>query len=148
MYELTHPMSRGAFLRRVSGLLVAVAIPGDALLRRSVIRLSLEHPDPRPGITAERVLSVEALSAIKSERVKDAYEAARTYPAIFDGIACGCSCGGSGHNGGHRSLLVCYETAQPTGCQACRDEAQLVARLAAKDTPLADIRAAVDKRFG
>jgi len=139
-------MSRGAFLRRVSGLLVAVAIPSDTLLRRSLTRSSLDHPDPRPGITAEHVLSVEALSAIKSERVKDAYESARTYPAIFDGIACGCGC--SGHNGNHRSLLVCYETMQPTGCQACRDEAQLVARLAAKDTPLAEIRAAVDKRFG
>ena len=146
MNELTHPISRGAFLRRLSGLLVAVAIPSDALLRRSVMRSSLEHPDPRPGINADHVLSVEALSAIKSERVKDAYEWARTYPAIFDGIACGCSCGG--HNGNHRSLLVCYETTQPTGCQACRDEAQLVARLAAKDTPLAEIRAAVDKRFG
>ena len=148
MHELTQPTSRRAFLERVSGLLVVAVLPSDAILRRFAVRSPLEHPDPRPGINAEHVLSVEALSAIKSERVKDAYEAARTYPAIFDGIACGCSCGGSGHNGGHRSLLVCYETAQPTGCQACRDEAQLVARLAAKDTPLADIRAAVDKRFG
>jgi hypothetical protein len=146
MYELTHPMSRGAFLRRLSGLLVAVVIPSDALPRHSAMRSSLEHPDPRPGITAERVLSVEALAAIKSERVKDAYDWARSYPAIFDGIACGCSCGG--RNGTHRSLLVCYETAQPTGCQACRDEAQLVGRLAEKDTPLPDIRAAVDKKFG
>ena len=146
MHELTQPMSRRAFLERMSGLLVVAVMPGDVILRRFAVRSSLEHPDPRPGITAEHVLSVEALSSIKSERVKDAYEWARAYPAIFDGIACGCGC--SGHKGAHRSLLVCYETAQPTGCQACRDEAQLVARLAAKDTPLADIRAAVDKKFG
>jgi hypothetical protein len=146
MHELTQPTSRRAFLERMSGLLVVAVLPSDAILRRFAVRSSLEHPDPRPGINAEHVLSVEALSAIKSERVKDAYEWARTYPAIFDGIACGCSCGG--RNGTHRSLLVCYETAQPTGCQACRDEAALVGRLAAKDTPLADIRSAVDKKFG
>ena len=146
MHELPQPMSRGAFLKRMSGLLVVAANPSDAMLRPFVLRPSLDHPDPRPGITAEHVLSVEALSSIKSERVKDAYEWARTYPAIFDGIACGCGC--SGRSGAHRSLLVCYETPQPTGCQACRDEAQLVARLAAKDTPLAEIRAAVDKKFG
>jgi len=147
MHELTQPMSRGAFLRRMSGLLAVAVIPSDAVLRRFAVRSSLEHPDPRPGITAEHVLSVEALSSIKSERVKDAYEWARTYPAIFDGIACGCGCTDR-NNKTHRSLLVCYETTQPTGCQACRDEAQLVARLAAKDTPLADIRTAVDKKFG
>jgi hypothetical protein len=146
MHELTQRMSRGAFLKRMSGLLVVAVIPSDAVLRTFAALPSLDHPDPRPGITAEHVLSVEALSSIKSERVKDAYEWARTYPAIFDGIACGCGCGD--RNKAHRSLLVCYETAQPTGCQACRDEAQLVARLAAKDTPLADIRTAVDKKFG
>src|SRR5215475_8337163 len=146
MHELTQPMSRRAFLERMSGLLVVAVLPINAVVRRFAVRSSLEHPDPRPGITAEHVLSVEALSSIRSERVKDAYEWARTYPAIFDGIACGCGC--TGRSGGHRSLLVCYETAQPTGCQACRDEAQLVARLAGKDMPLEDIRAAVDKKFG
>src|SRR5262245_2185863 len=146
MHEQTQAMSRGAFLKRMSGLLVVAVIPSDAVLRPLVLQPSLDHPDPRPGMTAEHVWSVEALSSIKSERVKDAYEWARTYPAIFDGIACGCGC--SGRSGTHRSLLVCYETSQPTGCQACRDEAQLVARLAAKDTPLAEIRAAVDKKFG
>src|SRR5262245_65847786 len=146
MHELTQPMSRGAFLRRMSGLLAVAVIPSDGVLRRFAVRSSLEHPDPRPGITAEHVLTVEALSSIKSERVKDAYEWARTYPAIFDGIACGCGC--TGRSGAHRSLLVCYETQQPTGCQACRQQEQLGARLAAQDTPLAEIRAAVDKKFG
>jgi hypothetical protein len=146
MDERAHPISRGDFLRRATGLLAVFTLPSDSVFRVLANPSSLEHPDPRPGITAEHVLSVEALASIKSERVKDAYESARAYPAIFDGIACGCSCGG--RNGNHRSLLVCYETTQPTGCQACRDEAQLVARLAAKDTPLAEIRAAVDKRFG
>jgi hypothetical protein len=105
----------------------------------------LDHPEPRAGINADRVLSLDALKPF-NERVRDGYDAARTYPAIFDGVACACSCGGK--DGNHRSLLVCFETLQATGCQACRDEAMFVARLAKKETPLAEIRTAVDKKFG
>jgi hypothetical protein len=47
----------------------------------------------------------------------------------------------------HRSLLVCFETLQPTGCGSCQMEAELVARLARQDKPLADIRKAVDRKF-
>ena len=130
----------------VPQLLAAFVLPRDFAFPHVHRREPLNHPDPRPGITAERVLTPEALAAVKSERVKDAYEWARTYPAIFDGIACACSCGGD--HGNHRSLLVCFETAQATGCQACRDQAQFVARLAKKDTPLEQIRAEVDKKFG
>ena len=79
-------------------------------------------------------------------RVLEAYEAARTYPAIFDGIACACSCGAK--RGTHRSLLVCFETTQATGCGACQEEGELVAKLAKEDKPLADIRQAVDKKYG
>lgn len=140
-----HPISRGAFLRRASGIFAVAVLPRDFVFHFPAPS-PLNHPEPRPGINASHVLSVEALAAVKSERVKDAYEWARTYPAIFDGIACACSCGGDGGN--HRSLLVCFETPQATGCQMCRDEAQLVARLAKNETPLAEIRAAVDKKFG
>jgi hypothetical protein len=105
-----------------------------------------EHPEPRPGITSERVLSGEAIGAPRREKeVFAAYDAARTYPEIFDGLSCACGC--SGKHGDHRSLLVCYETKQPTGCVSCQMEAQLVGDLAKEQKTLADIRAAVDKKF-
>ena len=49
---------------------------------------------------------------------------------------------------GHRSLLSCYESKQPQGCLACQEEAWLVADLAKQGKSLADIRTAVDKKFG
>jgi hypothetical protein len=109
----------------------------------------LEHPEPREGVTGERVLAVSALGKVRDQKVVDAYEAARAYPAIFDGIACGCSCNGmNAKSGMHRSLLVCYETMQPTGCGACQLEAATVSRLAKEGASLADIRKEVDKTFG
>lgn len=139
-------ISRGTFLRRASSVLAAFVLPRGPMFPASRTRSPLNHPEPRPGITGAHVLTVEALASVKSERVKDAYEWARSYPAVFDGIACACSCGGD--HGNHRSLLVCFETTQAIGCQACRDQAQFVARLARKDASLADIRIAVDRKFG
>ncbi|HEY9229295.1 MAG TPA: hypothetical protein VIP11_21790 [Gemmatimonadaceae bacterium] len=145
MSELHRPITRGAFLERTFAFVGAIVLGPAPRTSGMCTHSSLEHPDPRPGITAERVLAGEATGS-KKDRVLAAYESARTYPEIFDGIACGCGC--SGKNGAHRSLLVCFETMQPTGCQACQQEAQLVAKLAKDDTPLAGIRAAVDKKFG
>jgi hypothetical protein len=128
-------IDRGTFLKRASAL-VAMAVIGR--------RPDLHHPEPRPGITAERVLSSEAAGSSKKD-VLAAYDAARAYPQLFDGIACGCGCGGK--SGDHRSLLVCYETKQPTGCASCQEEAKLVERLAKQNKTLEEIRAAVDKKF-
>jgi hypothetical protein len=141
----SHSMTRGAFLQRAAGLLGVVVFGPPRQAQSHHRREPLEHPEPRPGITAEKVLTIEALGSRK-EKVLAAYAAARTYPALFDGIACACSCGGK--NGMHRSLLVCFESLQPTGCGECQDEARLIERLAKEDTTLADIRIAVDKKFG
>ena len=140
------PIARGAFLKRSGSILAAVAFGRGNVARLVPLMVSLEHPEPRPDVTAERVLSTEALASVKSRDVLAAYDGARAYPSIFDGIACGCGC--SGKNGTHRSLLVCFETMQPTGCHACQQEAELVARLAKQNTALAEIRMAVDKKFG
>ena len=138
------PINRATFLKQATSLLGVTFIGRGGLPRWSLAPLSLTHPEPRDGITAERVLGESALSGRK-EPVLRAYESARNYPAIFDGIACGCSCGGE--KGTHRSLLVCYETLQPTGCGACQEEAQLVGRLAKAEKSLAEIREAVDKEY-
>jgi hypothetical protein len=77
-------------------------------------------------------------------RVREAYEAARTHPEIFDGLYCACECDKSM---GHRSLLSCFESRQAIGCMACREEAELVGRLAKDGKTLAEIRHAVDLEF-
>jgi hypothetical protein len=138
------PITRSNFLKQATSLLGVAFLGRGGLPRLSLAPLNLTHPEPREGITAERVLAESALSGRK-EPVLRAYESARSYPAIFDGIACGCSCGGE--KGTHRSLLVCYETQQPTGCGACQEEAHLVGRLAKAEKSLAEIREAVDKEY-
>jgi uncharacterized protein with PCYCGC motif len=101
------------------------------------------HPDPRPGVTGARVVAIDDLPKKKS--VRDAYEAARAYPEIFDGIFCPCDC----RDGmGHRSLLSCFESKQPTGCMGCREAAEFILPLAREGKSLEEIRQAVDKKFG
>ena len=142
---MVRQISRGEFLKRVGGLSVI------AFLDRSTPVLSLtdvlNHPEPRPGITAEKVLKVEDLGEKPRKAVIEAFEAARQYPQVFDGLACGCGCQGDASHQ-HRSLLVCYETKQPTGCAACQMEASFVGKLVREGKTLVEIRAAVDKKFG
>jgi hypothetical protein len=127
-------------------MLGLVALDPSLPLRLSTPSRALTHPDPRPGITSERVLTADALGTSRKEKVVTAYDAARAYPELFDGLGCTCGCTGNGPM--HRSLLVCYETMQPTGCIACQEEAQLVGKLAKEGKPLAEIRQAVDKSNG
>ena len=114
-----------------------------ALLPRDVAwRPGFDHPEPRPGITGEHVLPDEKLP--DKAAVRRAYQAAREYPAIFDGLYCPCDCSKTLK---HRSLLSCYETDQPTGCWSCREAGEYVGTLAKEGKSLTEIRAAVDKKF-
>ena len=136
-------IDRSTFLKRAGSLFVM------ALIGRARIRLpaasDLHHPDPRAGITSEHVLSATDIGDLGTKKVLGAYDAARERPEIFDGLACACGCTDKPE---HRSLLVCYETKQPTGCTSCREEAMLVAELAHAGKTLAEIRLAVDKKYG
>jgi hypothetical protein len=147
--EAALAITRSEFLTKSAGAMVFLAI-GDkpfAHLAHHAHRDSpLEHPEPREGITAENVLPVEKLGNKPSERVLESYEAARKYPAILDGILCSCSCGGK--RGSHRSLLVCFETPQATGCGECQLEGVFVGKMAKEEKSLAEIRIAFDKEFG
>jgi hypothetical protein len=138
------PVSRAFFLRAVAtAAFGTIAVP-PALLHAGVSRRKpLPHPDPRPGITAAGVLDVDALT--ESAAVRDAYAAARAYPAIFDGLFCACRCRKSL---GHRSLLSCFESRQPIGCMGCQEEAALAGRKAAAGKSLAEVRAAMDEEYG
>ena len=99
------------------------------------------HPDPRPGITAERVLA----AADVPERSRAAYEAAREIPGVLDGLYCHCDCA---ERDGLRSLLSCFETRMPTSCGICRESAELALRVHRDGGTLADVRAALDRKYG
>jgi hypothetical protein len=101
------------------------------------------HPDPRPGITAERVLSDVAIP--RTPGSLEAYAAARAAAGTLDGVYCHCDCS---KHAGHRSLLTCFESEHGAYCDICMGEAILAAQLASRGTSLTEIRAAIDSRFG
>lgn len=98
------------------------------------------HPDPRPGVTAERVLAEADVPA----KYRDAYRAAREHPQVLDGIYCHCDCE---EHRGLRSLLVCFEGTMPQSCGICLGEARLAARLHGRGKSLAEIRVAIDDTY-
>ena len=140
------PIDRRTFLQRTASVLAIVSFNRVPLRHHGMDPFSMEHPDPRPGITAEHVLTTEKLGASRKEKLLASYDAARGNPEIFDGLACACGC--TGKNGSHRSLLTCFETMQPTGCYGCQEEALLVASLIKDGKSLGEIRATIDKKWG
>jgi len=134
---LIDPITRKVFVRRMGGAAIAL------LLAPRVLRGASKppaHPDPRPGITSADVLPD---SKLPKQNVRQAYAAARAHPEIFDGLRCACGCDSK-----HRSLLVCYETMQPTGCHGCVEQAELVSKAIADNKNLAEIREMLDKKYG
>ena len=135
-------LSRRGFLAVPLAAVAAVAARwSDALGQAGhiVLPARARHPEPRTGITAEKVLPPEKLP--DRRRVRRAFEMAREIPQIFDGLYCHCDCEKS-H--GHRSLLSCFESDQAIGCLACREEAELAYRLYQQGKTLDQIRLAVD----
>ncbi len=140
MRNLSEEISRRNALRRMGGFALFAVLPVN--WRVSGRADPFPHPDPRPGITAANVLPVDQLPDKK--RVRSAYQAAREYPELFDGVYCVCECTSQSH----RSLLACFESKQPTGCWACQEQAEFVVKRAKEGQTLADIRVAVDKKWG
>jgi len=136
--------TRRRFLVQLSALVASTGFWQSVHAQRLTIQPNgFPHPAPRPGITAALVLAESDLP--DRRRVRQAYAAARAHPELFDGIFCACRCDTSME---HRSLLSCFESRQPIGCMACREEAELVARMARDGKPLDEIRRAVDEEFG
>src|SRR5688500_10809069 len=94
------PLSRRAAITRMGGVAMLAVLPPAGY--RNGRRDPFPHPDPRPGITAAKVLPVEKLPNRK--KVRSAYAAAREFPEVFDGVYCVCDCTSMGH----RSLLSCF----------------------------------------
>jgi len=101
------------------------------------------HPDPRPGVTGEKILPNFAIP--KNPGALEAYAAARAAPATLDGVYCHCDC--SKHSG-HRSLLTCFESDHGAFCDICMGEAMMASGMAARGQSLMEIRAAIDRQFG
>ena len=101
------------------------------------------HPEPRPGVTAEKILPDAFIPRMPG--ALEAYAAARGAAATLDGVYCHCDCS---KHAGHRSLLTCFESDHGAYCDICMGEAVLAAQLAARGTSLVEIRAAIDGRFG
>ena len=135
--------TRRRFLLLLSALVAGPSTGRDVLAQRLAIRpTGFPHPEPRAGVTAELVLPESDLP--DRRRVREAYAAARAHPELFDGLYCTCRCDKSME---HRSLLSCFESRQPIGCMACREEAELVGRMARDGKTLEEIRRAVDEEF-
>ncbi len=141
-----HVVGRRAFLRSTGSVLAIVSFDRIPLRHHAVSPFSMEHPEPRLDVTAQHVLTAEALGSGRKDKLLAAYDAARAHPEIFDGLACACGC--TGKNGMHRSLLTCFETMQPTGCLGCQEEALFVASLIKDGKSLAEIRTAIEKKWG
>jgi len=114
-------------------LVLAVARRGQAA----------NHPEPRLGVTAERVLPPIAVP--NTPNAAEAYAAARSAPTVLDGLYCHCNCS---RTVGHRSLLTCFESDHGAYCDICKGEAQLAAELAGRGQTLQQIRRAIDRQFG
>ncbi len=102
-----------------------------------------QHPTPRPGVTAAKVLPASDFAG--DPRIAETYEMAREIPEVLDGLFCYCYCE---HNFGHYSLLTCFESEHAAGCDICLDEARLAYKLHKEGKTLEQIRVAIDQSFG
>jgi uncharacterized protein with PCYCGC motif len=125
----------------VLAALAAAALAGVLWLPRGAGAAG--HPDPRPGVTAERVLPPGLVA--NTPGAPEAYAAARSAPQVLDGLHCHCECA---KHFGHRSLLTCFESDHASHCDICMGEAVLAAQLASRGGSLDAIRRAIDERFG
>lgn len=103
----------------------------------------VEHPEPRPGIDASKVLTRDQIA--DHPGAISAFDQVRQIPQIVDGIRCSCGCAS---REGFYSLLSCYEAdGMARMCEVCQGTARLAYRLHKQGKSLKDIREAVDLRY-
>ena len=103
-----------------------------------------DHPTPRPGIDASKVL---AETELKGAHVIAAFNEVRQIPQIVDGIRCHCGCATLE---GYYSLLTCFEgpNAMAQMCDLCQGHGRYAFRLHKSGKSLDEIRDAIDARYG
>jgi hypothetical protein len=131
-----------------AALLLCVIAPSEARAQDHAHRghaqtatKRVRHPTPRPGITAERVLSPDSVP----ERSSEVYTMAARIPSVLDGLYCHCDCH---ERDDKRSLLECFEDEMGSSCGICAGQAQLAYELHQQGKSLREIRKAVDARYG
>jgi hypothetical protein len=101
------------------------------------------HPEPRPGITAARVLTAGKLT---DKTAAPAYDMVREIPQVVDGIRCSCGCADVK---GFYSLLTCYEEGgMAQHCIICQGQARLAHKLHTQGWSLNGIRKSIDAAYG
>lgn len=107
-------------------------------------RLPVVHPEPRPGVTAAKVLKPDALR--DDPDAIPVFDMVRQIPQVVDGIRCSCGCA---DEPGFYSLLSCFEgDGMARHCQVCQGQARLAFRLRGEGKSLKEIRRAIDEEFG
>jgi hypothetical protein len=135
-------MSRGTYGRRefLAGLAGALALPA---LRRRVAGAQSDHPRPRPGIDASRVVPAERLG--DHPDAAPVFDMVRRMPQVMDGIRCHCGCG---EQPDKYSLLSCFEgDGMARECRDCLGQARLAHGLHRRGRTLDEIRAAIDAKY-
>lgn len=125
----------------------AAAIIAGATARRVLATVLAfgndDHPTPRPGIDASRVLTATQLHNADAAPV---FDLVRQVPQVADGIRCHCGCA---EVPGYYSLLSCFEgVGMAQHCDICQGQARLVHKLHGQGWSLNGIRAAVDAAYG
>lgn len=135
--------SRRRFLSTLAAAALAPLAGLPAPLRARMPTMAAgDHPDPRPDVDASRVLPSDQVAPHAAEL----FDRVREIPHIVDGLRCACGCADLPDM---RSLLSCYEgVGMAQYCDICSGEGRLAARLHAEGRTLAEIRAAVDQRYG
>ena len=133
-----------SFSRRDALRTLAATMASQLLLARTAGAQS-EHPEPRPGITAEKLPTKEQLA--DSPDAIPVFDMVREIPGVVDGIRCNCGCA---DRKDFYSLLSCYEGAEPMAshCGVCQGQGRLAYRLHKAGKSLAEIRKGIDARFG
>jgi hypothetical protein len=132
--------------RHFVALLPATLIAGVGDARRALTapRRMSDHPTPRLGITAEKVLTKDELGEHRD--AAPVFDLVRQIPEVVDGIRCQCGCS---RLEGKYSLLSCFEAdGMAAHCQICQGEGRLAYRLHKQGKSLDQIRAAIDAKFG
>jgi hypothetical protein len=135
--------SRRTFLGRCTAITLGLVAGARPAWARG--RTGLDHPTPRPGITAAKVPTREHLA--DAPNAQAVFESVREIPEIVDGIRCHCGCADSPD---FYSLLTCFEgeDAMAKACPICQGHGRLVARLHKEGKTLDEIRVAIDARYG
>ena len=126
-----------------AALVVIVVMQRGGRDVQSASSTATHHPEPRPGITSEKVMPASFVP--RTPGSNEAYAAARTHAATLDGVYCHCDC--SKHSG-HRSLLTCFEGEHGAYCDICMGEAMVASGMADQGRSLEEIRTAIDRQFG